>query len=113
MARPFLYPIPDVTAKVDHRRMPNTASASERVVRSHLHQESAAIPGHPIEEVFREAPRYRVLLLDIGGRVIRVRPILAGDDETASDLARTMLDGRAIELWDRTRFIERFGPAQA
>jgi hypothetical protein len=33
------------------------------------------------------------------------------DDEEALGIARNMLDGRAIELWDGDRFIERLGPA--
>lgn len=69
------------------------------------------MPDHPFLQALPEAHRYRALLLDIGGKIIRVRAISAGDDEEASGIARGMLDGRAVELWDRLRFIERFGSA--
>jgi hypothetical protein len=52
------------------------------------------------------------LLLGLGGKIICVRAIAAGDDAEASGIVRDMLDGRAVELWDGGRFIEQFGPIQ-
>lgn len=68
-----------------------------------------SMPDHPFLMTLPEAHRYRALLLDSGGRVLRGRTIIAGDDSDASDLAHIMLDGRPMELRDRDRFIERFG----
>jgi hypothetical protein len=58
-----------------------------------------------------EAHRYRAVLLDIYGKILRIRTMAGSDDEEALGIARNMLDGRAIELWDGDRFIERLGPA--
>ena len=58
-----------------------------------------------------EAHRYRAVLLDIYGKILRIRTMAGSDDAEALDIARNMLDGRAIELWDGDRFIERLGPA--
>ena len=71
------------------------------------------MPDQPFLQTLSESHRYRTLLLDIRGKVLRVRAISAGDDEEASCITRNMLDGRAIELWDKLRFIKRFGPVQA
>ena len=70
------------------------------------------MPDFPFLDALPEEHRYRALLLDLRGKIIRVRSFSASDDEQASGIARDMLDGRAIELWDRIRFIQRFGPAQ-
>ena len=69
------------------------------------------MPHQPLLHLFSEAHRYRALLLDSGGRVLRVRTIIADDDAEASDLAHIMLDGRPMELWDRDRFVKQFGPS--
>lgn len=71
------------------------------------------MPDHPFLVTLPESHRYRALLLDTGGNIIRIRAISASDDEEASGIARDMLNGRAVELWDRLRFIERLGPIQA
>ncbi|KQO69386.1 hypothetical protein ASF22_01895 [Methylobacterium sp. Leaf87] len=58
----------------------------------------------------RSAPRYRAFLLDMNGRILRERRIDALCDEDAISVAATMMDGRAIDLWDGLRFIEHFPP---
>ena len=70
------------------------------------------MPDHPPLHVLPETHCYRALLLDLRGTVLRVRDIFACDDVEAYGIARSMMDGRVIELWDRRRFIGRFGPAQ-
>ena len=68
-----------------------------------------SVPDYPFLITLPETHRYRALLLDSGGRILRVRTIIAGDDKEASVIAHDMLDGRQMELWDRDRFVERFG----
>ncbi|KQP58553.1 hypothetical protein ASG40_08460 [Methylobacterium sp. Leaf399] len=70
------------------------------------------MPDHPFPRALPEAHRYRALLLDMGGHVIRVRMFAAGDDEEAFGITRTMLDGRVLELWDGPRFVRRFGSVE-
>ncbi|MBX9934853.1 MAG: hypothetical protein K2Y56_25640 [Methylobacterium sp.] len=71
------------------------------------------MPDFPFLSALPVNHHYRALLLDLGGKILRVRIIAGFDDEEASDMARDMLDGRAVELWDGNHLIERFGPAQA
>ena len=71
------------------------------------------MPDPPFSPLLPGLHRYRALLLNTDGKILRVRSITAEDDDKASDIARGMLDGRAVELWDRNRFIKRFGPTQA
>ncbi len=70
------------------------------------------MPTHPFLHALPPSHRYRALLLGLGGKIICVRAIAAGDDAEASGIVRDMLDGRAVELWDGGRFIEQFGPIQ-
>lgn len=51
---------------------------------------------------------YRVLLLGSEGQVTRIVPIKARNDLDAERVARGFLDGHGVELWDGTRFMERF-----
>jgi hypothetical protein len=55
-------------------------------------------------------PRYRVLILDREGQVLRMERMEAGRDSEAVERARRLVDGHAIELWDGVRFIEHFSP---
>lgn len=60
-----------------------------------------------------EAPvraRYRVYWLGGQGLIDGAEAIRSMDDREAIAVARGMTDGRSIELWDRSRFIERFDP---
>ncbi|KAB1071645.1 hypothetical protein [Methylobacterium planeticum] len=50
--------------------------------------------------------RYRAFVLDADLTVLRIEHLAAQDDDTALDLARRLLSGHAIELWDGLRFIE-------
>lgn len=53
---------------------------------------------------------YNAQFLDHGGRPLRTRVFSAVNDQRASVLARHMVDGRVVELWEGSRFIERFSP---
>ena len=55
--------------------------------------------------------RYRAFILDADETVLRIEHLSAQDDDTALDLARKLLDGRPIELWDGLRFIEHLDPS--
>ncbi len=54
--------------------------------------------------------RYRALLLGSSGEIIALTALTARDDDDAMQIAGSMVDGRAVELWDGLRFIERFDP---
>lgn len=56
------------------------------------------------------APAYRVMLLTKNGVVLESVPVSVKDDGDGRDRARSMGDGRAVELWDGLRFIEHFPP---
>ncbi|GJE46830.1 hypothetical protein [Methylobacterium soli] len=58
-----------------------------------------------------ESPsRYRAFILDADQTVLRIEHLPAQDDDAALELARKLLDGRPIELWDGLRFIEHLDP---
>ena len=54
--------------------------------------------------------RYRALILDQSGRVLAMTAISAANDDIAVEVAQSMVDGHAVELWDGVRFIEHFPP---
>jgi hypothetical protein len=56
------------------------------------------------------APLYRALLLSPDGPVIDIQTLIAADDEEAVQLAKSIVDGHAVDLWDGLRFIEHFDP---
>ena len=58
----------------------------------------------------REPSRYRAFILDADETVLRIEHLPAQDDDTALNLARKLLNGHAIELWDGLRFIEHLDP---
>ena len=53
-------------------------------------------------------PVYRVYVIGADERIQSAAPIIALDDETAIQAARNLVDGHAVELWDRGRKIIRF-----
>jgi hypothetical protein len=55
-------------------------------------------------------PAYRALLLSPEGSVIDMQTLIAADDEEAVQLAKAIVDGHAVDLWDGLRFIEHFDP---
>jgi len=65
---------------------------------------------HSVERPTRpwERAAYRVFLLDGDDGVRTSLPLTAADDVEALALARAMVDGHSVELWDGVRFIERF-----
>ncbi len=58
------------------------------------------------------AAAYRVLLLQRDGAVVEIQVVIAGDDSEAIALAKAMVDGHAVELWDGVRFIDHFPPQE-
>ena len=53
---------------------------------------------------------YRAYLIGQAGRVESATPIEAATDAEAVEKARQLLDGLAIELWDRSRLVVRLDP---
>ena len=53
-------------------------------------------------------PCYRVHFLNSDNTIFRAVPLEAFDDNEASKLARRLMNGRALDLWDGLRFIEFF-----
>ena len=62
-------------------------------------------------ETERRHRAYRAFKLDRAGRVFSAEIVTAEDDTQARRCARAMVEGDAIELWERTRFLGRFEPA--
>ncbi|GJD95882.1 hypothetical protein [Methylobacterium iners] len=60
----------------------------------------------------KNTPAYRALVLAPDGAVVEIHSLIAADDDEALALARCMVDGHAIEIWDGLRFIEHIDPAQ-
>lgn len=52
------------------------------------------------------------MVLAPDGAVVEIYPLLAADDDEALSLAKAMVNGHVIELWDGLRFIEHF-PAES
>ena len=44
------------------------------------------------------------------GSVLNTQRLQANDDEEAQAIARHLVDGHAVELWQGLRFIEHFKP---
>ena len=51
---------------------------------------------------------YRAMIVTNQGLVVANHKLSAPDDGAAAALARTMVNGHAVELWDGLRFIEHF-----
>ena len=52
------------------------------------------------------------MILSPEGLVIDLRALKATGDDEAISLAKAMVDGHAVELWEGLRFIEHIDPAQ-
>ena len=57
-------------------------------------------------------PAYRAIIIAKSGTVINAWRILADTDEQATNQAKALVDGHAVELWDGLRFIEHFPPIE-
>jgi hypothetical protein len=53
---------------------------------------------------------YRAYLIGPDGHIINRVDIRASDQQEARRLAKRVVDGHAVELWQADRFIERFEP---
>ncbi len=58
-------------------------------------------------------PEYRIYTVGTDGHFIDGKNIECADDQEAIEIAQQAADGRAIELWERGRFIARLGPTAA
>jgi hypothetical protein len=54
---------------------------------------------------------YRVYFLNEKGRIVRALELACQTDEEAVEQTRQLVDGQAVELWERARLIGRFEPA--
>ena len=55
-------------------------------------------------------PGYYAYLIGVDGRFEKRVAIVSDDDEEAKRLAKQMVDGHAIELWQEARKIATFEP---
>jgi hypothetical protein len=53
---------------------------------------------------------YRAFVIGPDGQVINRVDIRCSDEKEARRLAKIVVDGHAVELWQALRFIERFEP---
>jgi hypothetical protein len=53
---------------------------------------------------------YRVYFLNDKGRIVRAIELASQTDEEAVEQTRQLVDGQAVELWERARLIGRFDP---
>jgi hypothetical protein len=58
-------------------------------------------------------PEYRIYPVGSDGHFIGEKNIECADDQEAIRIAQQDVDGRAIELWERARFITRLAPKPA
>jgi hypothetical protein len=58
-------------------------------------------------------PLYRLYLLKADGHVLGPPKVVQSpDDRDATEKARQILEGRTIEVWDRSRFVARLSADQ-
>ena len=55
---------------------------------------------------------YRAYVIGADDHIINRVDIRCSDEEEARRLAKVVVDGHAVELWQAGRFIERFEPEQ-
>ena len=60
----------------------------------------------PIERV--AMAEYRAYIVGMEGRIIRAVELLCPDDDSAKELARNLVDGHDVELWQGVRQIAKF-----
>ena len=53
---------------------------------------------------------YRAYLIGPDGLIVERVELMVEDDEAAKERAKLLVDGRAVELWDRGRKIADFRP---
>ena len=58
-------------------------------------------------------PEYRIYTVGSDGHFMGGKNIECADDQEAIRIVQQAVDGRAIELWERARFITRLGPKSA
>ena len=55
-------------------------------------------------------PGYYAYVIGVDGRISKRVAIVCDDDEEAKRVAKQMVDGHAIELWQEARMIATFEP---
>ena len=58
-------------------------------------------------------PEYRIHTVGSDGHFFEAKHVECADNSEAIRIAQQAVDGRAIELWERARFITRLGPKSA
>lgn len=64
-----------------------------------------------LEVVLKLPHCYRAFLIGANDRVQQATELLAESDDEAASQAQLLVNGNAVELWNRTRMIARFEPA--
>ncbi len=57
-----------------------------------------------------DKPTYRAYVIGPDNHIRAAKMIEAEDDESAVKAAGPMVDGHAVEVWDRGRFVVRLDP---
>jgi hypothetical protein len=58
-------------------------------------------------------PAYRIYTLGSDGHFARAEEIECADDREAVRKTQQAVDGHAVELWERSRFITRLAPKRS
>ncbi len=57
-----------------------------------------------------EKPTYRAYVIGSDNHIRAAKEIEAENDEAAVDAVRPLVDGHAVEIWERKRFVARLDP---
>ena len=74
---------------------------------AHLDQ-ARICPAKPLGDTSMHA--YRAYVIGPDGHIVHRVDLMVEDDEAAKERAKLLVDGRAVELWDRGRKIADFRP---
>ena len=55
---------------------------------------------------------YRIYFLDSEDHIVKREEFVSPSDEEALEHAKQYVDGKALELWSRDRFVRRFEPKE-
>ena len=60
-----------------------------------------------------EKPTYRAYVIGSDNHIRSAKEIEAENDEAVIEAVRPMVDGHAVEIWERKRFVVRLDPKSA